>query len=544
MRIRVEEAVVGLIGIGLVTWAIITPRMIPYLIGCALLAVIVNPVFLPRDKSRQATSGTASGTPRRRRMRIVRVLSPIVVFVILAGAPMGVRLLQGSPGVLWRAELPVGHTIAVAEQLYLDSTIGPLDLEDGAVRGPTEGDTVVFHDGSAATVTNGYADSTGTPVVAYFDDSGERVWESAVDAEDWATVRVHAQRDGYVVVSSCGYEESRQDSLSCRFTGMDPSGAQAWQRDADVLDKSVTLASAVHGQDNGTTLPSALPLVEYPADSQSGQYGLALIDPVSGESLTQVAAGTTNTEDTSVLTEFRVVGQQLLASGQDEEGCFVESYDLQDGQRQWHTGGFCPESMSASVPEILAPDRPDATYAYLWQHAGTAQLDRIDPADRRLLFSVDLADGAVREVDPDEVGGSETPIAEADLVDLLPVLSTSTAGDLVLGWDGTDVTATGAGDGQQRWQTSVPGQTVRDTDAAHGTLAIVTDAPGHNPYVPLPGQATGEPARVSVVAAGSGEVLSTTLFPDGVRQVTVATSQQVLVQELPPGRATLIGAGA
>src|SRR5699024_12498902 len=58
-----------------------------------------------------------------------------------------------------------------------------------------------------------------------------------------------------------------------------------------------------------------------------------------------------------------------------------------------------------------------------------------------------------------------------------------------------------AADGRQRWQVEIPGSKIRAFDAAHGTLAVVTESPGHNPYVPWPGDARGEPVRVTVVDA-------------------------------------------
>src|SRR5699024_1468019 len=321
----------------------------------------------------------------------------------------------------------------------------------------------------------------------------------------------------------------------------DSAGEEAWHEEAQVLDHTVSFNSVEHAVSGGMTLPPTAPVLKFPQGTDSGDYQLSMLDPVSGETVATVAAGAHSAEGVATVTEFRVFGSRLLAVGLDEAGCFAEAYDLAEGGRLWHTADFCPHKTRRAPPHILRPDRPDAPYAYVWQRHGRSDHQRASDSDPPSLFSVRLTDGSVREFDPDEIGDSHTNFVESDLGVQLDALFTSTAGELLLSWDGTDIAATDAADGRQRWQAQIPGSKIRAFDAAHGTLTVVTESPGHNPYVPWPGDARGEPVRVTVVDAEDGDIISSTLFPDGAEQVTVAARGQVLVQQLPAGRAALVG---
>src|SRR5699024_8346550 len=380
------------------------------------------------------------------------------------------------------------------------------------------------------------------PTVTYLDAAGEEQWQTTITAEDWETVRVHAERQGHVVISRCGFDEPDQLAQSCRITGLDTSGEETWHEKTHLFEHAVGFNSVDHAVNGGMTLPPTAPLEKYDPESKAGDLHVSILDPVSGDTVATVAAGARSAEGVSTLTEFRVVGSQLLATGVDEQGCFAEAYDLAEGGRLWHTADFCPpQKTRGAQPHILRPDRPDAPYAYIWERRGRSDDALTRDSGPPSLFSVSLTDGSVHEFQPGDIGDSHTNFAESGLGVQLNTLFTSTAGELLLSWDGTDISARDAADGRQRWQVEIPGSKIRASDAAHDTLAVVTESPGHNPYVPWPGDARGEPVRVTVVDAQDGEIISSTLFPDGAEQVTVAAPGRVLVQELPHGQAALVG---
>jgi len=533
VRVDWEQAILGLIGIVLLAWGVISPVLVPYLIGSVLVALAVLWVLVQHRPHDQQHPGNIRP--------LARVLIPIAVFAVVLSAPLGLRALQSSSDVLWRSELPPGQATRAGEHLYLDSITGPLDLHDGSATGRTAGDTVMFHDGSAASVTGADMDRDSEPTVSYFDAAGEEQWQTTITAEDWETVRVHAERQGHVVISRCGYDEPDQLAQSCRITGLDTSGEEAWHEKTHIVDHTVSFNSVDNAVNGGMSLPPTAPVLKFPQESKSGGYHVSILDPVSGETVATVAAGAHDAEGVGTLTEFRVFGSQLLAVGVDEAGCFAEAYDLAEGGRLWHTADFCPQKTRGAQPHFLRPEIPDSQYAYVWEDRGRSDDALVRDSGPPSLFSVSLTDGSVHRVDLAQIGDPETRVDAADLFLSLDVWSTATAGELLLSWDGTDIAASDAADGRQRWQVEIPGSKIRAFDAAHGTLAVVTESPGHNPYVPWPGDARGEPVRVTVVDAEDGEIISSTLFPDGAEQVTVAAPGQVLVQELPAGQAALVG---
>src|SRR5699024_5541888 len=118
------------------------------------------------------------------------------------------------------------------------------------------------------------------------------------------------------------------------------------------------------------------------------------------------------------------------------------------------------------------------------------------------------------------------------------------AGELVFRWNGPTITASVPGEARPRWQLELPGTAVRNVVGDDSTVAVVSydRDPGHNPLQPPPPEDTAPgrwPAHVTVIDADSGEVISSTRFDAGVRDVVVPGPGRAYVQAR--GESVLVG---
>jgi len=156
------------------------------------------------------------------------------------------------------------------------------------------------------------------------------------------------------------------------------------------------------------------------------------------------------------------------------------------------------------------------------------------------VLAVTLADGQVQEVAPQELAGPGMNVQGERWS-----VEDAVAGELVFRWNGPTITAAEPGQVDPRWQTEVPGTAVRNVAGDDSTVAVVSydrDV-GHNPFQPPPAGDAGLaewPAYVSVIDAASGEVLSSTRFDAGVRDVVVPGAGRAYVQAR--GESVLVGA--
>src|SRR5699024_2279994 len=126
-------------------------------------------------------------------------------------------------------------------------------------------------------------------------------------------------------------------------------------------------------------------------------------------------------------------------------------------------------------------DDDSSAVAYVNASAGLEE-----PTDS---IAVDLEDGQTQRFQRADFAGDDTahPASDRNLPGRYKEYSLEDAavGDLLLRWQGTDVTAASARDGEQQWQAELPGEAVWFAVGESDTAVVVAQAlPGRNPFVP------------------------------------------------------------
>lgn len=497
-------------GIALVVWGVLTPTPFPYLLGLLLTAVAV--ALLLRQWLQLRWKQTHSGYPSRQRRRRTAMLAGLVglcLIVVGAGGPWAARHHVVDSGMKWQADHPHGSLVPVGENVHVvgwpnwgsdENTVSVVDTRDGSIVWGAPGKVYLTHDGGILSLTE--------DVVSRYDEDGNRRWESTIPVGEHETLRVLAERDGHAILATCGSDnEGQPDELSCLLSGVDPSGNVTWQRtlDGPGIELSLIYFSEVDAKKHLGPVPAAAVFYD---DATP-----IMIDPATGDNI-----GSIPEREAASQLVGELYGDRLLVATNTEEDCRLAGYSLEDGSRIWRTDLSCSTSLGLfQVGRITG-------YAFVTAYERESE-------DR--FFTVDMADGTARELSLSEFGGDDIDVTD----DGRQQVSTATAGNLQLTWNGPEVTASLLTNGEERWQVTVPGDKVEHVTGDASTVVIVTEAgSGHNPF--LPPDPDDPPEHVTIVQADTGEILSSTLFPHGTRRLVVTAPGQVYVQG--PDGATLL----
>ena len=499
-------------GVGLLTWAVISPHPVLYVVGvlAAAAAVAGLSFLLFRTRAEQREGST----PASRRARVaaggVGTALALVLAVVLVGVPLVARWLPAQEGIIQETDLPRGLPVVVAGHTYLAYGAGKgpegasliqADLADGSLAWSIAGTVYLTSEGAAVTEEEG--------VIRYYDSEGELLWETEVPYRQHSPWVV-AARSGHVVVYTC--EKAGESTTECHYIGLDTSGDTAWEHDApnELPSEQINRLSRGDG-------PLPVAMITDPSGDEEGR----IVDPVSGEIIARYPNG-----------QSRVYGTTLVVVDKNTENntadCRVHGYRLGDGEQLWETTNLCPERESVSLrrPEFSTGD-PSVAYADVSEGLE-------EPTDS---IAVDLEDGQTQRFQRADFAGDDAahPASDRNIPDLYKEYSLEDAavGDLLLRWQGTDVTAASAGDGEPQWQADLPGEAVWYAAGDSDTVVAVTQAlPGHNPFVPA---SSDDPpsigSYVTVLDGHSGEIVSSTLFYGGTTgRIAVTEPHQVLLQ--------------
>lgn len=478
-------------GLGLAGWAVVDPQPTKYIAG-VILASGSAAILLYRW--RRHRRGAPRGKEWRFRLRAGALSTGVAVLLaaVLIAVPHLDRRSEIQDGVIWTAEGMTGQLTVVAGTPYLTDPIdgavlGAVDLGDGSLAWSAPGGRWLTQEGGVIAVD--------ADVLHYYNSQGAQEWQFEVAGGEEEVDAVYAARDGYVVFADCS-----SDGPACRFVGIDRSGQKAWEQNLDVTGAFLDAFVAWDGE----LLPEVVTVVQ-----SQPERGL-LIDPESGEILGDFPME-------NVREQF-VYGDVLVTGGGSGDECRLDGFRITDGEHLWRVDELCASQ------EYAYPLPPS------W--AGTDALMYAvveEDSDPQSLLAVSMADGAARELPAWDVGPS-TSVRPLDIEDY-------SAGDLLFRWGTVDVAAVEATTLEQRWQVEAPGARVRSVSGDSETVAIVSHATpsGHNPMVPPLAEEEERglleyPTHVTVVDAASGEIVSTTLVPTGVRGLQALPGHQVLLK--------------
>ncbi|HLS64510.1 MAG TPA: hypothetical protein VK060_14100 [Ruania sp.] len=517
---RVTSVLGAGVGLGLITWAIIRPQPVIYLLGVLVTVVSCGDLFVRWRRTRAEQREGQTPASRRARWRAGALAAGLGVVVVaaLVAVPLLARWLPTNQGVLWRSADSYGGPVVHAGALYATyypeegpggTSLNRLDLDDGSLSLSIPGHAYLTSEGD---IVARVADT-----IHYYDHNGQQQWTAEVPGDD-GTAGVYAAREGTVVVGRCSRDPSDAVVLGCQFVGIGPGGQQEWDRDLMISDGFIDDEFSREAIGARAPLPEALNLRLQDADRTS------LIDPTSGAELARYPG-----DD---LLRQHVYGQVLVVANDRDGACTLDGYRLGDGTRLWHLDQVCTdEELIYPVAPRPAPADPSMAYVQV-APAGSDSIASV--------LAVTLADGQVQEVAPQELAGLGMNVQGERWS-----IEDAVAGDLVFRWNGPTITAAEPGEVDARWQAEVPGTAVRNVVGGDSTVAVVSydRDPGHNPLQPPPPDdaALGEwPAYVTVIDAGSGEVISATRFDDDVRDVVVPEPGRAYVQV--HGESVLVGA--
>src|SRR5699024_5329609 len=98
LGVKVRTAVIGVVGLALIGWAIAAPRTAPYLFGLLLLSGALVDWLVHRPGPQPG----ATGAQRMRRVGAGGV--GVLVLLVGVGLPLGLRYVPSTAGVLWRSQ--------------------------------------------------------------------------------------------------------------------------------------------------------------------------------------------------------------------------------------------------------------------------------------------------------------------------------------------------------------------------------------------------------------------------------------------------------
>ncbi|WP_168211591.1 PQQ-binding-like beta-propeller repeat protein [Ruania zhangjianzhongii] len=486
---------IGLVaGLGLAAWAVVEPQLTRYIVGVVLLAASVA-ALLYRWR-RQRVERTEPGGGARWRFRLSAGGLSAAVAVLLAGVALAVPYLdhrsETEDGVIWRADRFGGQVAVAAGTAFVTDrpdgeVTGAVDLDDGSLEWSIPDGRWLTQEGDVIA-----ADADG---LRYYSSAGEQLWEFDVDGGQEAIDAVLAAREGHIAFASCGSQDERR---SCHLVGIDPSGQMTWERELDVAGTFLGNFRAWEGE----LLPEVVTVA--PLEPEVG----LMIDPESGEPMGDFPR-------TGTLRHYGF-GEVLVVASPPDTDCRLHGYRISDGEQLWSVDDLCPGE------EHLEPVPP--------RWAGTENVMYVEVVgddQAESVLAVSTADGTVQELPARDVGRVTSQGLN---------IEDASAGDLLFRWRTTNVTAAHASTLEQRWQVEVPGLRVRTVGGDRETVTIVSDAAAseHNPWVPpLPDDTDRGmleyPTYVTVVDAETGEILSTTLVPEGVSDVQALPGQRALV---------------
>jgi len=504
LRKVLPGAVMTLLGAGLITWSLLRPAPVPYVIGVLLLFVALGQVLL-----------TARRRQGQRGRRLLAAGVSLAVCAALLAAPGVARHRAATSDVLWRTQIPAGAVVSVGQHLYVspggeaaeegDIPLQVLDPATGTVQWEGPGQADVATDGSVVHVADQH--------VTYIHPDGDVVWEAEVSFPGPQWVRVEAADAGHVVVKGC--ELTDYDDLDCTYRGLDRDGEEVWDRDFSIVsrDEQPWHPGAYY---SGDALPERAFVV------QQADGPLLVIDTSTGETVQELPQPSGRWQG-----QLR---QDVLLTSVDSAGsCTLRADRLGAAGPLWQTT-LCQDPDGT----VFLPEPVDTGGEQAFALTDTAD-------DDRGLRTINLESGQVRTVQSDEVGGPDE--GSIDLyysgTHLTSLLGRYAVDDQLLHFSGEQVVSTDAADAAELWKRTVPGGQIRAVVSGHHTVAVLSDAEGSNPYVPAGGDPAGRPARLSLLEASTGEVVASSLFPGGVDytevlseprpEIDVIAQHQVLV---------------
>src|SRR5699024_6661238 len=208
--LRVTSVLGAGVGLGLITWAIIRPQPVIYLLGVLVTVVSCGDLFVRWRRTRAEQREGQTPASRRARWRAGALAAGLGVVVVaaLVAVPLLARWLPTNQGVLWRSADSYGGPVVHAGALYATyypeegpggTSLNRLDLDDGSLSLSIPGHAYLTSEGD---IVARVADT-----IHYYDHNGQQQWTAEVPGDD-GTAGVYAAREGTVVVGRCSRDPS------------------------------------------------------------------------------------------------------------------------------------------------------------------------------------------------------------------------------------------------------------------------------------------------------------------------------------------------
>ncbi|MET7280616.1 PQQ-binding-like beta-propeller repeat protein [Kribbella sp. NPDC005582] len=450
---NIRWAVLALVGLAGVVWAIAVPRPVLYVVGVLLCLPLVVAV-IPR--------------------RVVGVLAAVIVLVAAIAVPKIALVAQTRGDVRWSAALkdqvsmstPI-NVWTIGERIYLLSAEQPLRAFD-----KTSGRLLADYPDARYKATAVAADGSVVgwshdDEVTYYAADGGKLWtkpfrgRGAIGSLNMYTPVV-AAADGVVVLADCTVQ---LPAKPCRWTGLDRSGRTVWEQQDD---RAAVYTPARTFMFNRTIAP--LPSVLLGLD-KTGEFGAYVVRAAAdGRELGRRPA--------QPLTSLGLQGDLVVIAERVGDDCRLVG--LRAGKQVLATQGMpCVEGPDGKLPGFLrlTPDR-----AYL-EDSGNAR-------------TVSLKDGSWRSVTGLTFSTGDEPAVAGS--------------DVIIYRNGSKLSAVDAASGKPLWSKTAPGKVV-EVYVDNGGLLVFSRPRLHNPLF------SGEDGAIQASSwvAATGERTGTRLIRDG-----------------------------
>lgn len=445
-------AVLALIGLAGVVWAIAVPRPVLYVVGVLLCLPLVVAV-MPR--------------------RLVGALAAVIVLVAAIAVPKAALAAQTRGDVQWSAALNSKISMStpisvwtIGDRIYLLSAEQPLRAFEKS-SGRLIADYPQARYKSTAVAADGSVVGWFHDEVTYYAPDGSKLWakpfrgRGAIGSLTMYTPVV-AAADGVVVLADCTVQ---LPAKPCRWTGVDKSGRTVWEQQDD---RAAVYTPARTFLFNRTVAP--LPSVLLGLD-RKGEFGEYVVRAAAdGRELGRRPA--------QPLTSLGLQGDLVVIAERVGDDC--QLVGLRGGKQVLATQGMpCVEGPDGKLPGFLrlTPDR-----AYL-EDSGNAR-------------TVSLKDGSWRSVTGLTFSTGDEPAVAGS--------------DVIIYRNGSKLSAVDAASGKPLWSKTAPGKVV-EVYVDNGGLLVFSRPRAHNPLF----SGENEAIQASSWVAATGERTGTLLIRDG-----------------------------
>lgn len=519
----VVGTVLGLLGIAGLTFGLLLPHPLPFVLGALSLAAAAATALLLGTGHRTASA-----------------IGGLILAGALLAAPTLVRMELTGSSVAWTAEVGADELSIINGKIYTftlersaghsERTVRLLNPDDGTVEREWSAAALerpsITAEGGVVFATTAVSTSENSKVFTMFGADGHRMWQVPFDTDFDSDVYVTAASAGAVHIVACETADSGSDRQGCRLTTVDDSG--------EVIDeRGIWFERNLSNDQSWSDLPGKL--------LPSATLVTNLKDEVDMYSPTTVGPIATMPLDTAA-EDFgsRLTQEALITAERSSDGnCRLIARSLKDGAQTWDTKVPCTPMTSMH----LWATTDDSAPLYL----GLDQLD----TQKASLLALDTASGTLTTVPESSYRHSRIfPTPAQDLV------RDVTAGRFVIAGTGGHVSVSEAGAEDPAVDFEVPGTVDVPAFAAADVLAIVSDtdpttradagevspAIRHNPYLVSRwfdhlgdaskrgsnGRSTHFPQCLTVIDASSGRELTSTVFASPITSVTVLPTGQTV----------------